>query len=328
MATKSSNTQGNPYHDEEGKFTSADNNGSKSGQELQNQDLSVQKLEQKAQLKTDADLSTIKKTSIKLKQGKTLQGLIDELNDINQVANIPHLQSARDIENNIEQFFSKQVCSKIDELYGRNPNISSYQYTPKSNPGKVLEIFPNVLAKYRYKDNHAHYIDQGTYSRNANDFEHIYRGFSSTGSKAQAILDAYCDASLGSFDYLCPNNGNCHGSNVYTSIYQSTARSYAGYGGTVIYGLLDNKSSFYMYERTIAGVQNNINYTGLEDRIKNAVEKNGIETTRAQRIAHSFCRALQKDVGLCAILLGCDYFIATDSEQRNLLNLGKWYIRK
>lgn len=317
MPTKSNNTQGNPYHDEEGKFTSANDTGGFAN-ELNNE----------VRLKAGADLSQIKKPTIKLKSGMTLQGLVDRLDDINQVANIPHLQSARDIENNIEQFFSKQVCSKIDELYGKTTGIASYQYHPKANPNKTLEIFPNVLAKYRYKDNHAHFIDSGTYQRNPNRFEHIYRGMSSTGSKAQGILNAYCDASLGAFDYLCPDGDNCHGSNVYTSIYPSTARSYAGYGGTIIYGLLDRESSYYMYESAINRIKNSINYDGLEDRISQTVAKNGVEPTRAQRIAHSFCRALAKDVGLCAIMLGCDFFIATDSEQRNLLNLSKWYIRK
>lgn len=321
MATKSSNTQGNPYHDEEGKFTSADDAGAK-------KELELQKIEQKAQLKTGADLSTFKKPSIKMKEGMTLQGLVDRLDDINQVSNIPKLKSARDIESHIEQFFSKQVCHKIDELYGKTSDIASYQYHPKANPYKTLEIFPNVLAKYRYKDNHAHYIDNGTYARNPNNFERIYRGMSSSGSKAQAILNGYCDANLGAFDYLCPDGGNCHGSNIYTSIYKSTASSYAGYDGTIIYGLLDRNSSYYMGERSIDLIQRNINFDGLEDRITNAITKNDIDFARAQRIAHSFCKALAKDVGLCAILLGCDFFIATDTEQRNLLNLSKWYIRK
>lgn len=316
MPTKSNNTQGNPYHDEEGKFTSADDTGVSGG------------FRNELGHPTSITPNTPKKPTLKLKNTVSLDDLVARLDDINQVANIPRLNSARDIENNIEQFFSKQVCSKIDELYGKTSDVSSFQYHPKANPHKTLEIFPNVMAKYRYKDNHAHYIDYATYSRNPNRFEYIYRGMSSTGSKAQAILDGYCDANLGAFDYLCPDGENCHGSNVYTSIYQSTARGYAGGGGTIIYGLLDKNSSYYMGESSIYRIQQNINYDGMEDRISQAMAKNGIEQTRAQRIAHSFCRALAKDVGLCAIMLGCDFFIATDSEQRNLLNLSKWYIRK
>ena len=135
-----------------------------------------------------------------------------------------------------------------------------YQYRPKSNPNKVLEIFPNILAKYRYKDNHAHYISDEEYSSMVYQqrLTRVYRGFKSTGQKALRIKDSYVNPDLNSFDLLCPAGDNCFGSNIYTSMNQSTAQSYSGYSGTIIYGVLDERGAYRMSSNDLRKIVDSI----------------------------------------------------------------------
>lgn len=327
MVTKSDNEIGNPYHDDEGKFTSANETGEKSSQE-QEPVLGIK-------LKAGADLSKLSKKDeqpkIKIKEGSSLNDLFARLNDLNQCANVPKLFSATDIENHIEEYFSKQVCDKIVELYGNSPNCRSYQFRPKGNPNKVLEIFPNVLAKYRFKDNHAHYIDENEYIKLSNNSEYlkIYRGFSSTGAKATNIIDGYVNPSLDSFDLLCPNEGNAHGSNIYTSYSPSVARNYAGGYGTIIYGVLNQHNAYVLPESTLKIVQRKLNINSIENKVEQKLLSSGVDDAKSKRISHSFALALSRDVGLVAILLGADYFEAADGQmQKNILNASRWYINK
>lgn len=340
MATKSTNTQGNPYHDEEGKFTSADNTGVKS------EKTDLEKVESKIQLKEGVDLSQIKKPFVKMKQGATLQGLVDRLNDLNQVANIPQLRSARDIEGNIEQYFSKQVTEKLNEMYGNSQNCASYQFRPKSNPNVMLNLFTCVLGKYRYKDNHAHLVSSeefdkilspndfnilmnknsgyGYYSRSemakVYDFQPIFRGITSTGTKRQNILESYGTMDLNNYDIY--GNG-VFGTNVYTTVNVGYARGY----GTPIYGILDGRNAFYMNEGQIRTIQSNINTVNMESKIEQKLVDNGLQQDRAKRIASSFVKSLKSDMSLVSILLGLDFQVC-DNHQRNVLNLNRWYIRR
>lgn len=310
MAIKSNNSQGNPYHDESsGEFTSPNSSGNE-------------------QQKISSSTPTLK---IKVK-GEGLTGLANKLNDLNQCANVPKLSSGRDIESHIEEYFSKQVCDKINELYGNSANCASYQYRPKSNPRKVLEIFPNVLAKYRYKDNHAHYISNEEYSSMVYQqrLTRIYRGFSSTGQKAMSIKDSYVNPDLNSFDLLCPAGNNCFGSNVYTSTSRSVAIGYAGgYDGTIIDGVLDERGAYHMNSKILERIRDSIDYNSIKPKIEQKFISNGIEADKSARIAKSFVNAMSNDIGICGILLGLDYFEANDSQaQKNLLNVSRWYIKQ
>ena len=334
MATKSSNTQGNPYHDEEGKFTSANDSGEK-----------FQKIESKIKLKDNVDLGGFKKPSLKMKGGMNLQDLVDRLNDLNQVAEIPHLRSARDIENNIEQFFSKQVSDKLNEMYGMTAGCASYQFHPKANSNVSLNLFTCVLGKYRYKDNHAHLVNKDEFDKilsindfnilmnkfsgygyssrvdlaQVNDFQPVFRGITSYGQKRQDILNSYGTMDLNNYDIY--GNG-MYGTNIYTTVNINYAKSY----GTPIQGILDGRNAFYMNERQIRSIQSNINDSGMQDKIKNKLLQNGLSENRSTRIANSFVKSMHSDMSLVAILLGLDFQIC-DNHQRNILNLNRWYIR-
>ncbi len=214
MATKSSNTQGNPYHDEAtGEFTSKDGQSASAKNE---NDLSgeVKPVSGGIKLKAGVDLSNLTAPKAKFKDASSLNSMIERLNDLNQVSNIPRLQSARDIENNIEQYFSKQVTDKLNEMYGKNSDCASYQFHPKSNPWISLNLFTCVLGKYRYKDNHAHLVTREEFDKimsindfnilmNQNrswgsstngivhEFQPIFRGITSRGQKRLDILNSY-----------------------------------------------------------------------------------------------------------------------------------------
>lgn len=337
MATKSTNTQGNPYHDEEGKFTSPEGVGEKKDE--------LVKFRPKIKLKEGVDLGTIKKPTIKMKTGTTLQGLVDRLNDLNQVANIPKLRSARDIEDNIENYFSKQVSDKLNEMYGMSQNCSSFQFRPKANQNVCLNLFTCVLGKYRYKDNHAHLVSSeefdkilspnefniatnqfsgyGYYgSSNAatiKDFQPVFRGITSSGDKRRNILNSYGTLDLNNYDIY--GNG-MYGTNIYTTVNINYARSY----GQPMYGILDTRGAFYMTENQIRSIQNNINVVGLEQRVEKKLLSNGISEDRAKRIASSFIKSIRSDMSLTSVLLGLDFQVC-DRHQRNILNLNRWYIR-
>lgn len=263
---------------------------------------------------------------LKVKDNVNFQDII---NDLTQCSSVPFLNDAKQIEENIEKFFSKIVTEKIDSLYGKSEGCASYQFHPKSNPRMVLEIFPNVLGKYRYKDNHAHIISPEEFKKMyySGAFVKIYRGISSSGEKAKNIVNNYGIIDLNNFDYYCPNGGNCYGSNIYTTTSQSYAQSYAGWGGTLIEGLLDEKTSRWLTYDSVARIMYKIDGDVITKKVSEQLQKNGLDQTRAERIAKSFGKAVKNDTGMVAILMGLDYYVA-DGHQRNLFNLSKWTIKE
>jgi hypothetical protein len=193
----------------------------------------------------------------------------------------------------------------------------------------ILEIFPNVLGKYRYKDNHAHIVDGAEFNKLAasGKYTKIYRGISSRGEIAKNIVGNYGIVDLNNFDYYGPNGGNCYGSNIYTTIDYSYASSYAGYNGTMINGLLDEKNSKYMTYNQVYKIRIGLDQFLIEDNVTNHLTKMGLDSDRAKKIGKSFARAVTNDNGLVAILMGLDFYIS-DNHQRNLFNLNKWIIKE
>lgn len=323
MATKSNNTQGNPYHDETtGEFTSPNSASQKTEQPQQSGNLNIK-------LKDGVDLSKLQDlTKTRIKTSITVEAITARFKDLNQVSNIPKLTSARDIEEHITEYFSKQVIDKIDALYGNSPNCAHHQFRPRANPNVVLDLFPNVIGKYRYKDNHAKVIPSDEFYRLKRSWngEVIYRGISSNGEKARKIINNYGTVDLNNFDYYCPQASNCHGSNVYTTVQKSYADSYTGWNGTLIEGLLDSRSSWHMDEYSVQRVQGNLNISSIQMKVAEHLKNKGLPPSRADQIARSFGKAIGQDEGLVAVLMGLDYYISAN-HQRNLFNLSKWIIK-
>ena len=326
--------QGNPNHAPAGapggiggQFVSGPQAGGETEQEQQQAQAPVKK---KATTKGKKKATFKKKAAPTLKSSDALAQMFAKLQDINQSINVPPLSTVKELEDNIEKFFSKQIINHIDSLDGKAQDCSAYQFHPKSNPRVCLNIYTCVFGKYRYPDNHAHYVDDATYQKMAadvNNYSKVYRGISSLGQKRKDILDSYVSNDINNLDIY--GNG-CYGTNVYTTLSPEYARSY----GTPIYGLVD-KNARSIFSNTLENMQSSLDTTTIVQKVEAHLINQGLEQNRANQIARHFGQALKNDISLLAILLGYDYQYgdgayasAKNHHQRNILNLSKWYIRR
>lgn len=342
--------KGNPNHAPAGapggtggQFVSGPQSGGETEQEQQQAQAPVAK---KTTTKGKKKVAFKKKAAPTLKSGDALAQMFAKLQDISQGINVPLLNSPEEVEQNIEKFFSKQVIGHLDRLYGKAGGwCSADQFHPKSNPNVDLNLFTCVFGKYRYKDNHAHLISQEDYNKMAADTTHyrkVYRGFTSEGEKRANIIKSYITPDINNIDIY--GNG-VYGTNVYTSTdYSYSYNSYAGrQDSKVLYCLVDRTANKIetgklrtMRDRSFT---RHYDYnTGksikpplrisLENKIENHLIANGIEAERAKNMAKDFGETLERDESLLAILLGYDYQVSSSGQQRNILNLDKWYIAK
>ena len=258
-----------------------------------------------------------------------LEDFMSELEDLNQMSSIPPLNSLQEVEDNIEQFFSKRVVDQLDRLVNRSANCQPFQFHPKANPWVNLNIYTCVFGKYRYQDNHATYISQSEYLKMARDtanFAKVYRGITSQGARRQSILDSYATMDIDNLDIY--GNG-MYGTNVYTTLSIQYARSY----GTPIMGLVD-KNARSIESDDLHAIRSGFDFTNMEKRVVTHLQGMGLTPERSGEIAHYFVSAVKNDISLVAILLGYDYQYGDGSyngypnHQRNILNLKKWYIVK
>lgn len=331
----SDNTKGNPNHDEEGKFTSAGNAGSKS---------ETDKPKLKVTLKKDLNLdilNTKKENVIKPKiSPQNRADLLEKLEDMTQLQRIPVLRNSKDIENNIEKFFSNQVIGHIDRLFGQSSDCADYQFHPKANKSIRLDIFPNIIGKYRYKKNHATIMpavdfEKMLLSDREGRFERQYRGIPERGEDAMNILKNYCSTDNDNFDFYCPCGSNCYGSNIYTTVRINYAKEYARLDdnsrrwnqtpGTLIEGCIDSSGSHLTYDE-VRRIKDSIDGNVIKEKVERTLISKGMEPNRANKIATSFSKSIKTDCGTVAVLLGLDYYIAA-YHQRNLFNLSKWIIK-
>ena len=334
MAKKSSNTDGNPWHDEAtGEFTEADGGSSKKGKSA------------KGKGKVKGSTKFQKKPALKVKEGFSLADMFAKLQDINSGISVGPLNTAEEVEQNIEKFFSKQVIGHLDRLWGTNKSGwgEKWQFNPKAHPDVNLALFTCVLGKYRYPDNHAHLLSPTDFAKLEADTEHfrkVYRGFKSEGEQRKNIIKSYITADINNIDIY--GNG-CYGTNIYTSTSYNYSLGYADYKAEkVLHCLVDRDARKVRSEdlsKEMSKVQddydwNTSKYTKkpLAISMKNKLEahfiNNGIAPDRATEMADGFISNLQHDISLMAILLGYDYQISERHDsQRNILNLKKWYIR-
>ncbi len=253
---------------------------------------------------------------------------MEKLNDFSQSSEVGFLSTPQEITGNIGKILSKNVVSHIDRLYGQSTNCSSYQFHPKSNPHVNLNIFTCVLGKYRFKSNHAHFVDAQEYDKMQYDprYEKVYRGITSTGEKRRNILNGYTTYDINNVDIY--GNG-IFGTNVYTTTRYTYASGYAYGDSGIIYGLVAKDAKTCDSVSLNSEKSTFIRRYGdeMKSAVKKAFENGGVDSDRAQRIADSFVKSVQTDVSLYALIKGYDYQIS-DGHQRNILNLNKWYIRR
>ena len=307
--------KGNPFHKPAG---SSDGGEFTSGPESGNGEQS--------ESEKDPDLALLEELGI---SAEDLQGIADELEDLNQPMQIPLLNSVEEIENNIEKFFSKKVIATLESMVGATSDTQPYLFHPKANPNVSISIYTCVFGKYRYPDNNAKFIDRSEYNRLKQDpgYEKIFRGITAKDSyQLKNIVDSY-----GSFDFdhLEIYGNGVFGTNVYTTVNKDYAQSYASNyrgAGKIIYGLL-SMDSHVISSDVLKRMKRNLNTTNIVARTKKHLLQNGLSEERADLISSQFGVAMTRDISLLGILLGYDYQIS-DGHQRNILNLSKWYILK
>lgn len=285
-----------------------------------------------------------KKVAPVLMSEDALAQMFAKLQDINQGINVPLLNDPKDIEANIEHFFSKQVIGHLDRLFAKDRWGQEGYFHPNDNPNMSLNLFTCVFGKYRYKDNHAHLISLDDYNKMAadtNNYRKVFRGFSSEGARRAKILNGYLTPDINNLSIY--GNG-VYGTNVYTTTDYQYAKNYADYDDNKVLFCLVDRNAKKINERTLnqykmmfsSNIWNdetnqyeqNPLSSSIANKVSNHLIKNGIDPEKAQRMGNSFVRQLREDESLIAILLGYDYQISSSGQQRNILNLNKWYIAK
>ena len=289
-----------------------------------------------------------KKTPVKPKiqlAPEAMANMFSQLQDLSGAISVPLLNSAEDLEQNIEKFWTKRVISHVDKLYGNTNCYDKAQFHPKSNKDVNINMFTCIFGKYRYPDNHAHLVSQAEFDKLSQDKEHftvVYRGFTSTGEKRANIIKGYTTANIDNLDIY--GNG-VYGTNVYTSTeYSYSLNNYANRDPRlVLHCLVDRDakkclsenitteltSKFYSrYDYNTGKTKDSPLLASIKNKVAKHLVANGIDQTRAEEISNSFGEQLCNDISLYAILLGYDYQVSSSSKQRNILNLNKWYINK
>lgn len=271
-----------------------------------------------------------------------LAQMFAQLQDINQGINVPLLNDAQDIEQNIEKFFSKQVIGHLS----REWDIGHGYIHPEAKKNISLNLFTCVFGKYRYKDNHAHLISMDDFNKMAaqtDKYRKVYRGFTSEGTARANILKGYLTPDINNLTIY--GNG-VYGTNVYTATdYQYSLNWYANYDDNkVLYGLVDRDAKKIeesklrniqqqflqgrIYDWKTNSYNDNAITASIKQKVINQLMNNGIDQEKAQKMSAKFADTLAQDMSLVAILLGYDYQVCSRGQQRNILNLDKWYIAK
>ena len=335
--------KGNPNHAPAGapngtggQFTSGPQAGGEQGQE-QKQTTAKAKKTTKGKAKPQ-----FKKVKPTLLAPDALAQMFAKLQDINQGINVPLLNDAQDIEQNVEKFFSQQVIGHLS----REWDIGHGYIHPKAKQNVSLNLFTCVFGKYRYKDNHAHLITMDEFNKMAaqpDKFRKVYRGFTSEGEARANILKGYLTPDINNLTIY--GNG-VYGTNVYTSTdYQYSLGWYANYDDSkVLYSLVDRDAK-KIDENKLRNIQQQFltgrqydwktnSYTdnavsaSIKQKVTNHLMNNGIDPEKSKKMSQKFVDTLASDMSLVAILLGYDYQVCSGGKQRNILNLDKWYIAK
>lgn len=302
MATKSTNTQGNPYHDEAtGEFTSADGSSSKGGESQQD-------------IKTDLSqpntnpAPTVK--SFKFKFKGNVAEIRKDLQQSKQVSSIPFLRSARDIEEHLEEFLPAEVVRNIDSKFGKFKCTYKY-YNLRTDPEQRcgVNIFVACIGKKRWANNFLRLIDYNEYqklSRNPN-FQILWRGLKGDDAQFETIANSY--SSKENEMIYGSVGGTCYGIAVYTSNDRSDAVGYADYNQRHIMDLVLNKNARTMDYNTICRIRDdfNDNKSSIVQRVEKIFINNGIEPSRAKTMATSFGYTMN-DEGFVAMLCGVEWY--------------------
>ena len=357
MAVKSTNTQGNPYHDEEtGEFTSAENSGEKKSRLVLKPQYRTGGSESegsKLHLKSEADLSDLK-ARIEAKKA---------------VYDMPFFGSAIDIENNIDRMFIEPLVKELDANYNYSKNSRPFDYSPfKFNNGESglrVNMFVQLLSHYRYPQKYCETIDKTEFdsivarikSEGSGKFTQYgdYRSMASSneGRNLNALANnpdlgcgfvlGYRGISFGGYDWKNQLNQalnsyigyhttgpvyggqGCYGTVNYVAMSQNYARSYDGSYGHIMKHIINVGKANIMYQPQVEKMQRDL--LARKDNIRTKLESHFakyLPEDRAQKLAQGVIGSIQYDFGMTCVLMGGDVVIAGigNGNQIDILNWG------
>lgn len=319
MAVISNNEKGNKYHDEKtGEFTSP---GAGSA--------AVDSAPQKLEIPNDDSARKASELPPTPKfKFKNMSELKNALNSIHQVSSIPPLNSARDIEEHLEQYFSKEVIDSIDEKFEKYRVPYKY-YNLRTDPNEKcgVNIFAACIGKRRWKNNCLKIVDRQEYERLFNErssnLEEIFRGIEASDDDTfNLIADSY--SSKENEMIYGSSGGTACGIAFYSSTEFDDAHLYSNFNNRHIMQLLLNKNARTMDYDEICSIRNELykRKYAIVPRVEQIFLKHGIEQFRAKRMAKSFGHTMY-DQGFVAMLLGVEWYQYGDYHM--VENLGTMY---
>ena len=312
MAIKSSNTQGNPYHDEStGEFTSADGAGSKKEKVLKLNNLGQMNQQQmKDDIKQPNNPSNVNSKSFKFKLKENVDDARNSLVKSKQVSSIPFLGSAHDIEEHLEEFFPDDVIDNIDSKFGKF-SIPYKYFNLRTDPQQRcgVNIFASCIGKKRWKNNYLRLIDRAEYDRLTMNYRYqrLYRGLQGNDTEFETIANSY--SSKENEMIYGSVGGTCYGIAVYASNDRSEAVSYArGYRNHVMDLVLDTQRATMSYSN-ICRIRDQLDYNkkNIVAKVEQIFLNHGIEPSRAKQMAASFGITIG-DEGFVAMLCGVEWY--------------------
>lgn len=326
MATKSDNKKGNPYHDEAtGEFTSADDSGSGSGSKNE-PNSTPPELEQTTSTPPNSSPIPTPTKTLKLKFKGNVESARENLRQSKQVSSIPFLQSAKDIEEHLEDYFTKEVIDNIDSKFGKF--IYDYKfYNLRTDPDQRcgVNIFAACIGKKRWANNYLKIIDKSEYDKlliNPN-YQPLYRGLRGDDTMFETIANSY--SSKENEMIYGSVGGTCYGIAVYASTRRGEAISYAGNNEKHVMHLVLDKNARTMNYNKLLNIRNELNRNkgAIVQKVENLFLNHGIEPSRAKTMANSFGITMN-DEGFVAMLCGVEWYNDNDSYHM-IENLGAMF---
>lgn len=324
MSIKSSNTKGNPYHDEAtGEFTSADSSNSKT-------ESNINGFTPPTITPNNLSPNNSPNNQPTLKSKFKLKGNVDEirknLKESNQVSFIPFLTSARDIEEHLEEFFTPSIIKNIDSKFGKF-KIEYKYFNLRTDPDQRcgVNIFAACIGKKRWNNNYLKLIDTNESLKllGTGGFNRLYRGINCKDDETYKIISDSYSSKENEMIYGSVG-GTCYGIAVYASTIEREAISYAwGKSRHVMKLIIDKKGKTMSYGK-IRQIRDDFcrNKSSIVQRVENIFVKNGIESSRAKKMATSFGYTMD-DEGFIAMLCGVEWY---NSDSYHMVeNLGTMY---
>lgn len=327
MAIKSTNIQGNPYHDEQtGEFTSPNNGNNKTEKTLSSVPKNSQQSFESTKISEQKpNISSEKKPFNKFKLKGNIEDIRNNLSKSKQVSSIPFLSSAYDIEEHIEEFFTDEIINNIDSKFGKFVTPYKY-YNLRTDPNQRcgVNIFAACIGKKRWLNNYLKIIDWQEYSRLSNSFgfSKLYRGLRGNDEQFKTIANSY--SSKENEMIYGSVGGTAYGIAVYASNYRNEAIAYADYNKEHVMDLILNTRAKTMSYRQICNIRDDLNrrLPQIESKVENLFIEKGIERTKAKTMARSFGITLG-DEGFVAMLCGVEWY--SSGSYHMIENLGAMY---